>query len=125
MQIMSLKLLHKGSEDERRWKIIDVSRKADRKYLPQLHVRLTSNETLENKRHIVRALANIASDDSIPILLDVFRSSSGLILGEFCRAFANLGLNQVIDDIEALLQHNESFVRQEAMSALKKLGDSG
>ncbi len=71
---MNLKLLNIGTEDERRWKIIDTLRKADAEYLPQLHARLESNETLENKRHIIRALGNIGSREYIPVLMRFLKS---------------------------------------------------
>ena len=118
---MALKLLHKGSEDERRWKIIEASKNADDNYLPQLHARLLSDECLENKRHIIRALGKIRSSSSIPYLLEMLTQSKGLILGDLCQTLSKLEAKEATEQIEKLLDHKESWVQQEAKSAFKKL----
>ncbi len=118
---MALKLLNRGTEDERRWKIIDVSRTKDSRYLPQLHALLYSDETIDNKRHAIRAIGNIASIDSKAILLEMIQQEEGLILGDICRAIKALEMCEAIEFIKPLLNHKKSWVQQEAQSTLKRL----
>ncbi|MGH1486417.1 MAG: HEAT repeat domain-containing protein [Cellvibrionaceae bacterium] len=118
---MNLKLLHKGTEEERGWKIIDVSRNKDVRYIPQLHAILTSNETVKNKRHAIRAIANIGSMESKSLLLELLEKENGVILGELCRAAKALEILEAIELIKPLINHQEQWIQQEANGALKKL----
>lgn len=118
---MSLKLLHKGTESERRWKIIEVSKAQDSRYLPQLYARLESDETYDNKRHIIRALGSINTKESGTVLMRLLGSSQGLILGDICRALGRLGFIESVPEIKKYANHSEVWVKQEANGAIKKL----
>ncbi|MBI4612589.1 MAG: HEAT repeat domain-containing protein [Planctomycetes bacterium] len=116
-----LKLIHKGDETERRVKIMGVSRARDDRYVPQLLARLDSEETYENKRHIVRALGNIADPRAEPRLLEMLESATGLMLGDVIRSVGQLGLKQAAPRVRTLVHHSVEWVRQNARWALDKL----
>ncbi len=118
---MGLKQLHKGTEDQRRLKIIQVSRSRDERYLPQLLARLESDETYENRRQIVRALGNIADPGTETVLLKLLGKEEGLMLGDIAAALAKFGSKQAVGDISRLQHHEMPWVRQQAGRALRKL----
>ena len=118
---MGLKQLHKGTEDKRRLKIIQVSKSRDSRYLPQLLSRLKSDETCANRRHIVRALGNIGGGEAEQALLKLLGREKGLILGDICAALAGIGSKRSIPDIKKLRKHEDSRVREQAEQALRSL----
>lgn len=117
-----LKLLHKGDEADRRFKIMEVSRKRDVRYVPQLLARLDSEETPENKRHIVRALGNIADPRAEPRLLEMLETTTGLMLGDVIRSLGQLGSKLAAPRVRALADHRLEWVRQNAKWALEERG---
>jgi len=119
---MGLKQLHKGTEDQRRLKIIQVSKSRDSRYLPQLLSRLESDETYANKRHIVRALGNIGGSKAEQALLELLRKEKGLILGDICGALASIGSKRLIPEIKMLRKHENAWVRGQAAQALRAAG---
>ncbi|MBT6156584.1 MAG: HEAT repeat domain-containing protein [Planctomycetaceae bacterium] len=119
---MALKLLHKGDEAQRLGAIIDISRSGDVRYVPQLLVRLESDETHENKRHIIRALGNIRDSRADSPLLKLFsQSSGGNILGDLARSLGQLGVHDAIPRLKELESHSNEWVRQNATWALKQM----
>ena len=118
---MGLKQLHKGTEDQRRWKIVQVSRSRDKRYLPQLLARLRSDETYENRRHIVRALGSIGETDTEHVLLELLAKEDGLILGDVSAALAKIGSKCAVREISKLQSHEAPWVRQQVAWALRRL----
>ncbi len=120
---MVLKLLHKGDENRRRWTIIDVSRSGDARYVPQLLARLKSDETHENKCHIIRALGNLGDRRAVPPLLALLSQlTGGNILGDLARSLGQLNAHDAIPRLEKLKNHSNEWVRQNAIWALKQIG---
>ena len=119
---MALKLLHKGDEARRLGTIIDVSRSGDIRYVPQLLVRLESDETHENKRHIIRSLCNLQDSRAVAPLLALFlQSSGGNILGDLAKSLGQLKVHDAIPRLKALENHANEWVRQNATWALKQM----
>ena len=116
-----LKLLHKGDESQRGWKIIEVSRARDAAYLPQLLARLDSDETHHNKRHIVRALGNIGGDRAEARLLELLQTSTGLMLSDVIRSLGRLRSRKAAARIRSLLNHEMERVRQDATWAMRRI----
>jgi len=116
-----VKQLHKGDETHRRWKIIDASRTLDVTLLPQLLARLESNESCENKRHIVRALGKIGGAKVETKLLDLLGSERGLILGDVAHALGQVGAHLAIPTLMTMRDHESEWVRQNVIFALRKL----
>ena len=116
-----VKQLHKGTEDDRRARIIDISRARDAAYLPQLLARLDSDETYENRRHIVRALGNIGDQNAEAKLLGLLEAEEGVILGDVCEALGKLHSERARPLLETLSGVNLEFVAQKAQWALKQL----
>jgi HEAT repeat protein len=110
-----LKLLNKGDEDQRRWNIVEVGRA---RYVPQLLARLTSDETDDNKRHIVRALGNIGDLRAEAPLLKLLESSTDLMLGDVVHSLGQLESKKAIPTLKSLLDHEVEWVRQNAKWAL-------
>jgi HEAT repeat protein len=115
------KRLHKGDESHRRWKIIEASRSADVGVLPQLLARLSSAETYQNRRHIVRALSNIGGPQAEAKLLELLASERGPLLGEVAQAIGKLRLRQAIPALKLLSAHESEWVRQNVAFALGRL----
>ena len=69
------KQLHNGDETRRRWNIA-AGHGRDGSYVPQLLARLDSNETHDNKRHIVRALGNIGDMRAEAWILELLETSA-------------------------------------------------
>lgn len=119
------KHLHKGDDDRRRWKIIDASRAGDSSLLPQLLARLNSDESDENKRHIVRALGNIGGPKAEARLIELLAARRGLILGEIAHALGKLGSRPAVPTLRALADHESEWVRQNVRHALRRItGDA-
>ena len=116
-----LKQLHKGNEDERRIKIIEVARRRDARYLPQLLARLDGDESLSNKRHIVRALGKIADARAERVLIRLLDTESGLMLGDFLRSLGELKSATSVPRARLLLNHESEWVRQNARWLLVQL----
>lgn len=117
-----VKQIQKGGEDRRRWNIIDASRSHDARYVPQLLARLDSNETYENKRHIVRALGNIGDKRAEQKLLQLLDNEPGLLLGDVVRSLGQLNSRSAISRIKELLDHKTEWVRQNARWSLDRMG---
>jgi HEAT repeat protein len=115
------KHLHKGDETLRRLKIIDASRAGEPSLLPQLLARFDSDETLENKRHITRALGKIGGPSAEAKLLELLGTQQGLILGDIAQALGKLESRQAAPLLKGLCNHESEWVRQNASFALRKL----
>ena len=115
------KNLRKGNETARRLKLIDASRSRSAALLPQLLSRLDSDETVENKRHVVRALGKIGGPKAEAKLLQLLESERGLILGDVAHALGLLRVKRAAPALERLLQHRTEWVRQNAEFALLRL----
>jgi HEAT repeat protein len=115
------KQLHKGDEERRRWNLIDASRAGDRDLLPQLLARLDSDETVENKRHVVRALGNIGGPEAEAKLLELLTTESGLILGDLANALGRLRLRAALPALKELKDHPLEWVRQNVAFAERRL----
>jgi HEAT repeat protein len=115
------KQLHKGDETLRRWKIIDASRSGDSSLLPQLLARLDSDESYDNKRHIVRALGNIGGPLAEAKLIELLASQQGLILGDIAQALGKLGSRLAVPSLQSLGDHEAEWVRQNVSFALGRL----
>jgi HEAT repeat protein len=115
------KRLHKGDETLRRWAIIDVSRRGDKRYLDQLMARLDSDETYENKRHIVRALGNLGDSSVVDRLIKLAVGHNGLILGDIAHSLGQLRASKAKPLLEKLASHKLTWVQQNARFALDQL----
>jgi HEAT repeat protein len=115
------KNLHNGDESLRRFKIIGASRAGDASFLPQLLARLDSNETRDNKRHIVRALGNIGGPKVEAKLIELLGTQSGPILGDVAQALGKLGSRRAIPTLNAFCDHKSEWVRQNVRFALQRL----
>ena len=118
---MALKQLHKGSEEQRGWKVMEVSRAADARYVPQLLARMRDESSERVRRHIVRALGNIGGARVREELLRCLERESGLILGDLARALGSLNERRAIEQLEKLVHHAETWVADGARDALKRL----
>ena len=116
-----VKQIQKGDENRRRWNIIDASRSRDASYVPQLLARLDSNESYENKRHIVRALGNIGDKRAEPRLLQLLDHEPGLLLGDVVRSLGQLNSQVAISRIKLLVDHHVEWVRLNAKWALERM----
>jgi HEAT repeat protein len=116
-----VKLLHKGDEDRRRWNIIDAGNVGDAAYLPQLLARLDSDETYDNKRHIVRALGNMGDIRAEARLLQLLESSTDLMLGDVAHSLGQLKSQKAVPRLKSLLNHDVEWVRQNAKWALAQM----
>jgi HEAT repeat protein len=116
-----VKRLHKGNETLRRWAIIDVSRCGDKKYLEQLLARLDSDETYENKRHIVRALGNLGDSSVADRLMKLAVGHNGLILGDIAHTLGQLRASKAKPLLKKLASHKLAWVQQNARFALDRL----
>ncbi len=103
------------------WKIISALRDRDATLLPKLLSRLGSEETYDNKRHIVRALGNISDPQAETKLLELLESESGLILDDIANALGILGSRRAIHLLKGLRDHELEWVRQNVAFALKRL----
>lgn len=119
-----LKLLHKGDEDSRRFKILDAGYNRDAAYIPQLLARLESDETLHNKRHIVRALGLIGDPRAEDKLVELLESAKDLMLGDVAQSIGRLKCRKAMPRLKALLRHDVEWVRQNAKWALAELSDN-
>jgi HEAT repeat protein len=115
------KRLHKGDASIRAGKIMSASRAGDASALPQLLARLDSNETYDNKRHIVRALGNIGGSKAEVKLLELLQSQSGLMLGDIAEALGKLRSRRAIPMLKSLSDHKLEWVRQSVSRALRGL----
>jgi len=115
------KLLHKGDEDRRRWNIIDIGHAGDAAYIPQLLARLDSDETHDNKRQIVRALGNIGDVCAEERLLQLFETSTDLMLGDVAHSLGQLQSRKAIPRLKSLLNHDVDWVHQNAKWALAQI----
>ena len=95
MEILWRSTSTKGDETHRRWKIIDASRAGDPSLLPPLLARLNSDESYENKRHILRALSNIGGSQVEIKLIALPASQQGFILGDIAQFLGKAGLPAV------------------------------
>lgn len=120
----SLKHIHKGTEARRRGVIIDVSRHRDRRYLAQLLARLRSDETYENRRHIVRALGNIGDQSAIEPRKEILQQERGDILGDAAAALAKLGASDALPRLTVLAASKRPWIAQQAKWALSRLRQS-
>jgi len=116
------KQLHKGDETRRRWNIIHASRAGDASLLPQLLARLDSNETYDNKRHIVRALGHLGGTQVEDTLLRMLETERGLILGEIAQSLGRLGTRRAVPALRSLADHESEWVRQNVSFAIHRLG---
>jgi HEAT repeat protein len=114
------KRLHKGNESIRAGKIMAASRAGDANLLPQLLARLDSNETYENKRHIVRALGNVGDPKAEAKLLELLQVQRGLMLGDIAEALGKLRSRRAVPMLRSLSDHKLEWVRQCANRALKR-----
>ena len=115
------KHLHKGDETHRRWKILDASRAGDASLLPQLLARLDSDESYDNKRHIVRALGNVGGPQAEARLIALLASQHGLIVGDIAHSLGKLGSRRAIPALKGLSDHESEWVRQNVRYAMRKL----
>lgn len=115
------KQLHKGDETHRRWKIIESSRVGDPARLPQLLARLDSDESYDNKRHIVRALGNLGGSQAEARLVRLLASEQGIILGDIAQSLGKLGSRRSVPALKSLCDHESEWVRQNVSFALRKL----
>jgi len=116
-----VKLLHKGDEDRRRWNILDAARSKDPVYIPQLLARLDSDETLANKRHIVRALGKIGDRCAEEKLLELSEFATGLMLGDVAHSLGQIGSRKALPRLRILSSHDVDWVRQNAKWAIAQL----
>jgi HEAT repeat protein len=114
------KRLHKGDEARRRANIIAASRSADENLLPQLLAHLGSDETQENRRHIIRALGNIGGQVAEDKLLQLLQSECDLALGDVIHSLGKLKCHRAISSIKRHADHPESWVRQNVEFALEQ-----
>ena len=116
-----MKDLSKGDEDIRRWNIIDISKARDARYIPQLVARLESDETYENKRHIVRALGNIGDSSVGEVLLSKLQTEQGLIVGEIAEALGKLNISYAYEELQNFTNHSTPLISEKASGAIKKI----
>ena len=115
------KQLHNGDETRRRWKIIAASRSADSQMLPQLLALLDSDETLENRRHVVRSLGNIGGPEAEAKLLQLLGSEQSLMLGDIAHSLGKLKCQRATPQLKQLAEHPEAWVRQNVTFALRQI----
>ncbi len=113
--------LQSPSEDLRRWAIIAVSRKKMRQFEDALLGLLGNESSTSNRRHIIRALGNIGTAKSTPVLLEVLNKESGLILGDVAEAVAKLGIKDAVPMLKQLTDCGIDFVETRSKYAIKKL----
>jgi HEAT repeat protein len=92
--------------------------------LSQLLARLDSDETYDNKRHIVRALGNIGGPRAKAKLLDLLCSQRGLILGDIAHALGILRSRGALPRLKTLRDHELEWVRQNVCFALNQLANA-
>jgi HEAT repeat protein len=116
-----VKLLHKGDEERRRWNILEAGYGRNVAYLPQLLARLDSDETHDNKRHIVRALGLIGDRRAEERLLQLLETETDLMLGDVAHTLGQLDSRKAIPRLKSLLDHDVEWVRQNAKWALTEM----
>lgn len=116
-----VKQINKGGESSRRKKIIDISLSSDSAYLPQLFAILDSDDTESNKRHAIRALANIGGNEAEKRLFKLLETSSGLMLGDVCKGLGQLKSRAAIPSLERLSNHKLEWVQMNAKWAIRQM----
>ncbi len=116
-----IKDISKGNEDIRRGVLIDISRAKDNRYIPQLIARLNSNETYENKRHIIRALGNIGDNSVADFLLELLSKEKGLILSEIAETLGKFKHHKAKEKLNELVTCEISQVAEKSKWALNKI----
>lgn len=116
-----MKILNKGTEDDRRKKIINASKSKDKRYLPQLIGLLESDETYENKRHIIRAIGNIGELRVVDMLNELIILEKGLILGDIAEALGKLKHESSKEVLLTLQNHKLAWVSEKARWALQQI----
>lgn len=114
--------ISKGTENDRRKKIIGISRANHSKSLQKLLRQLSLETSIQNKRHIIRSLGNIKDKSVAPILEKMLSSQDGEILGDIVRALAEIGATSSAESIALLKSHDLAWVSESAIYALRKLG---
>ena len=113
--------LQSQDEDLRRIAIIEVSRKKMRQFEDSLLFLLSNEPSISNRRHIIRALGNIGTAKSTPVLLGILSKESGLILGDVAEAVAKLGIRDAVPMLKQLTNCGIDFVKTRSKYAIKKL----
>ena len=113
------------SEDEfkKRIAVICVSRGKLRGYEEKLKAMLQLEKSEDLRRHIVRALGNIGSDGSIPLLMGILRTEKGLIVGDTIRALGQLKVSEARALIEPLEKSELEWVANNARWFAKHIRD--
>jgi len=112
--------MRSDSEDERRFAIIDASCTRDRSTLPQL-LSLLHTDTYSNRRHIARALGNIAGEEAQRTLLDLLNQEEGLILGDIARSLGQLRVIDALPRLQSMQDHQLDWVRESARWACQEM----
>jgi len=111
------------SEDEttRRFAVISVSKKRLQEYDAKLATMLQTESSPEIRRHIVRALGNIGSRVSIPLLIEMLKKEKGLIVGDVIRSLGQLKANEACAIIEPLKNSDLEWVANNSRWFLKRM----
>jgi HEAT repeat protein len=107
-------------EDERRYAVIAISKHKLTQYEDILLNRFPV-ETNDNKRHIVRALGNLATGKTVPFLMNLVTQEQGLILGDIARALGQLKVQEAQPHLFCLTNSPIPWVADSARYALRRI----
>jgi len=114
-------MLDSPDADVRRLAIIEVGKRRLTKFQDRLVRHLATEFEESNRRHIVRALGNLGSQQGAEILLKIMVQEAGLILGDAAESVGKLGFLQAEEALERLQYSPVEYIANKARWALTRL----
>ncbi len=93
--------------------------------VPKLIYMLKNSQNDEETIHLIKALGNMASEESILILIDQLKSEHPVIRSQAASALGALKDERTIMPLSPLLEDPDWFCRHHAASAIYRIGESG
>jgi HEAT repeat protein len=93
--------------------------------VPKLIYMLKNSQNDEETIHLIKALGNMASEESMPILIDQLKSEHPVIKSQAASALGALKDERTMMPLSPLLEDPDWFCRHHAASSIYRVGEAG